>query len=70
MYILDASNLLISERTKMGGAFEMGYVSSPNEFIPRSGAVHANVHVLGYSSNIMEVIYNFMLCLLKYFLYV
>ena len=40
---------------KMGGALEMGYISSPEEFIPRSGAVHGNMHILGYSTNVMEV---------------
>jgi hypothetical protein len=47
---------------KMGGALEMGYVSSPEEFIPRSGAVHGNMHILGYSTNVMEL---FAYCLVQ-----
>ncbi|XP_052106613.1 vitellogenin-1-like [Mytilus californianus] len=47
-----------NDDTKLGGALEFGYVSSPQEFIPRSGAIHGNMHILGYSTNIMEVGFN------------
>ncbi|XP_063413841.1 vitellogenin-5-like isoform X2 [Mytilus trossulus] len=47
-----------NDEAKLGGALEFGYVSSPQEFIPRSGAIHGNMHILGYSTNVMEVGFN------------
>lgn len=40
----------------MGAAAELGLVTTPEEFIPRAGAVHLNTHVFGRSVNFVEVI--------------
>lgn len=39
----------------MGAAVDLGLITSPEEFIPRAGAVHLNTHVLGSSINLAEV---------------
>lgn len=45
----------VLDRIKMGAAAELGLVTSPEEFIPRAGAVHLNTHVFGNSVNFAEV---------------
>ncbi|XP_061168026.1 vitellogenin-1-like [Saccostrea echinata] len=47
-----------NDRVKLGAAAELGFITSPEEFIPRAGAVHLNTHVLGSSINFMEIGFN------------
>lgn len=41
---------------KMGAAAELGLVTTPEEFIPRAGAVNLNTYVFGRSVNFAEVL--------------
>ncbi|XP_062587564.1 vitellogenin-2-like isoform X2 [Saccostrea cucullata] len=47
-----------NDRVKLGAAAELGLITSPEEFIPRAGAIHLNTHVLGSSVNFMEIGFN------------
>lgn len=40
----------------MGAAAELGLVTTPEEFIPRAGAVNLNTYVFGRSVNFAEVL--------------
>lgn len=41
---------------KMGAAAELGLVTTPEEFIPRAGAVNLHTYVFGRSVNFAEVL--------------
>lgn len=45
-----------TEMHKMGAAAELGLVTTPEEFIPRAGAVNLHTYVFGRSVNFAEVL--------------